>query len=283
MPYARRRRSYRPRRARRTRRSRTYRRKNYKRSTKASSSFKAVGLPRELNVKFPFFTSFPFGTGTTTNIHRRFIILGNSLNPVPTVLRSAASTLPIPAPTDTLSSLQDPLVPAHDEYSALYGRSKVSFSAFTCRFMNTSSQWLRVCLVPVPYSGDDAASLLARIAVLDAMTMDDICIQPYAKSRILGRDNANASLTVAMKRSTKVMTRVGQTRDNQEVLSQYLPIEAGDEANTLDGWFIYVRIFGTLSSQGVIVDVKGTIYSMLSERSPQTSDRPVEPPPPEIV
>lgn len=253
---------YAPRRARRaTRRPRKASRKYT--STTQRASFKSQGLPKELSVKFPYH----FTLGAALSALNRMVIMGNSLAPVPTALQGPVATPP--SSTDIIAG--DVLVPGHTEYTGFYGSSMVTCSSWRIQFINNGdvpSQFV-VCTVPYQVQLDtvaNPATLLNRIAELDAFSFDSLACQPYCKTYQLNEvSSGHESRIVKVTRSTRKMIGVKNIKDRIAIASESLPLIEGNSLPQ-EGWFTYIRL--APDSGGLLTTVHGTVYSHLTSRAP---------------
>lgn len=259
----------------RTRRRRAFRRRFARRrmvrsrmyrSTRVRSSFKAQGLPRELAVKFPYYSRGQLGgDGVFFN---RFVILGNSLDPIPQVLQGPIGS----PPSSNQIQVGDWLVPGHEEYSRFYGTSIVTGSGWKIQITNPFQARVRVVALICPFQigriGVSApGALIDRIAELDVMHFRDLCSQPYARVYELGESlSGQASKFFKVYRRTATMLGVKDLKDRITIAGEDLPLEAGDFLPA-EGWFIYMRSEGVITD-AVNVVVRGTIYAHLTNRAP---------------
>lgn len=236
------------------------------RSTRVRSSFKAQGLPRELAVKFPFYSRGQLGgDGVFFN---RFVILGNSLDPIPQVLQGPIGS----PPSSDQIQVGDWLVPGHEEYSRFYGTSIVTGSGWKIQITNPFEARVRVVVLVCPYQvgrlgGTDTGSLIERIGELDALHFRDLCSQPYARMYELGESlSGQASKFFKVYRRTATMIGVKDLKDRITIAGEDLPLVAGDQL-PVEGWFIYMRSEGVITD-AVNVVVRGMIYAHLTNRAP---------------
>jgi len=278
MPYARRARRPAARRPRRyPMRKRVAKSTRLYKSTTAKSNFKSIGLPKELTVKHPYYSEVSPSASTY-----RFIILGNSLDPVPINLANVGS-----APTSYLVNANDRLVPGLEEYSGLYSTAQTMASSWNLQFVNnytpdvdTQLTSARVVMCVIPYYSVTGAplpiTLETRIAELDAMQFDDVCLQPYAKTVQVPYANGMNSKFLKVKRSTKTMLRVTNLRDSPEATSQTVPLTDADIAPATTGWAVYVRMIAAAETAAApTVTVKGTLITRYTNRRPLMSSAPV--------
>lgn len=262
----------------RTRRSRTSR--MYK-STRNHASFKSQGLPRELAVKFPFYSERPLVN--TQSAVNRVVILGNSLDPTPAALQGPTST----PPSSQTVTLGDVLVPGHSEYTGFYGVSQVMGSAWTIQFTNLFGEGPesapvslanRVVALVCPYQlrpgttpANQPAFLLERIEELDSMRFEDLCAQPYAKVYNLNSpESGHETRIIKIYRRTKSLIGVKDMKDRLSVSSETLPVAVGNVLPS-EGWFIYLRMAplpGGLVQGVVAMTIRGQVYAHLTSRAP---------------
>lgn len=242
------------------------------------SSFKSQGLPRELAVKFPFYTE---GTvnGTTT-AQTRLVILGNSLDPKPQALQGAIAT----PPSSAQITSGDFLVPGHEEYTAFYGTSLVTGSSWTLQFTNQDiDSATRIFVLVCPYQvgrigSSGVGTLPARIAELDSLSDVDLAAQPYAKVYNLNQvSSGHETRTFQVYRRTASMIGIKDLKDRITIAAEDLPLTPGDELPA-EGWFIYARAAGGAESVPLNYTVRGMVYSHLTNRSPLGMPTAITPP-----
>lgn len=269
---------------RRTRRTRGYK------STVSRSSFKSVGLPRSLSVKFPYYQLRQINPQP----QYRHVILGNSLDALPLGLQGQVTTTP-----STLVGASDALPPGYLQYAALYGTSNVPFSSWTIRVQNNlqrtetvgtdvvvSYGTVRVVALVCPYQDpnyNDLTShntLLDRITELDGLSFTSCCAQPYAKIfNLNGQNSGHETHTFKISRRTKTMLGIRSIKDRIGFSAQDLPINTLD-TQPAEGWFIYIRQESTDAwdaPSAVEYDIKGTIYATLTSRAPAGLNLPIAP------
>lgn len=280
MPYGRR--SYRSTRGRKPS-SRKYTRGSRKRFskkkfTKYSSAQKTViRAPinaRETYVKLPWINTFS-STSLTTGTSSGRAFLGNSLVPFPA---SYASNSP---------AAGDEWVNGVSQYLAFYNLYRVLGASIKVQVVCQTSSGVTfgVALVPVTTFGDGAAlnTVTEKIAELDALSYDAVCMLPNAKCRLVGiGSGGNAVVHYKMFRKTKYMIGCKDIKDVEDTQCE-LPSAAGaggsiicssvgaaDSTGT-PAWFYYVRVFNLTGSTGSFdMQVKMKYYTQLFGRSSWT-------------
>lgn len=275
------RRSRRSKRSTKPRRSRASRRTRMYKSTRARSSFKSIGLPQTLSVKFPWFQLRQINP----QAQYRHVILGNSVDPMPVGLQGLVSVSPLSA-----VNINDSLLASLGQYSDLYGSTNVTFSSWKIRVQNnlqrtetvgtdvvvTYGTCRVVCLV-CPYQDPNYQDitlkndLIRRVTELDAMSFTQCCAQPYAKVfNLNGQNSGHETYTFKISRRTKTMLGVSKIKDRIGFSGQDIPVTVGDP-QPQEGWFIYMRQESTEAwdPPGALeYDIKGTVYCTLTNRAP---------------
>lgn len=218
-------------------------------------------------MKTPHYSYGGMGTVGTLST-RRLVFLGNSLDPHPLVLQGDIAF----PPSSTTVSAGDVLVPAHDQYSQLYGSSNVLGSSWHLQFTNVFDATCRVAVVVCPYEATQvgSAGLLGRVAALDSMSFDNLSVQPYAKVYNLNQpDSGHETKTFRIYRRSKAMLGVTNMKDRKTVASETLPLANGNNLPG-EGWFLYCRpdVAGTGSTTYVEFSARAVIYTQLTSREP---------------
>jgi len=248
-------------------RRRAYRRSRFsrKRFNKYSSSQKTViRAPinaRELYVKLPYQLSFnsAWPAGGTT-----WAFLGNSLCPVPTSYASSA-----PATGNVWAA-------GVQEHASFYERYRVLGSSINIRMvMLGTSNTFRFVLLPIMAGGEEgtgSSNVAARITELDALTYDQLSVQPYAQARSVGiSTGSNAFISFKMFRKTKQMLAARNVKDIQTTTCE-MPDSTGANGSILvDGansFFYYLRGFNNSgSAANVDIQVRMKFYTQIFGRS----------------
>lgn len=233
-----------------------------KRFTKYSSKQKTiVRAPvnaRETYVKLPWQVTSLLNANSLTST--TYVFLGNSLAPV--------YTTATPPPGSIWAS-------GVSEYANFYERYRVLGASISIRMLSiTSSIYYRCVLLPIMVGGPEttAGSITGRITELDALTYDQLAVQPYAQSRSVGVGaGGNAVINFKMFRKTKYMAALKDVRDETN-LSCRLPNpdgSGGEILNTSDSaWFYYFRVFNPTQANGQIEStVKMKFYTQLYGRN----------------
>lgn len=246
----------------------TRKRFSKKRFAKYSSAQKSIiRAPvnaRETYVKLPWVNTFS-STSLTTGTSSSRVFLGNSLVPFPTAYNSGVPTA------------GDEWVSGVAEYSAFYNQYRVLGSSIRLQVICQTSSGVTfgVCLIPVAFGGSEsggAGTVTSRVTELDAMSYDDICMQPGAKCRLVGiGSGGNASVIYKVFRKTKAMLACKDLRDNENTLLRLPDTDGTDGTIATNGnaaFFYYVRVFNLTGSTGSFdMQVKIKYYANLSGRT----------------
>lgn len=259
------------------------------RSTRSRATFKSQGLPKELYVRFPYYwqpsNSYVIAASETL----RSIILGNSVCPTPFQLQPSTSSLGLDPTVDT----GDQVVPGLIQYSGLYTSSCILGSSLRLELVFnalSSSPTITVVLLPVPYF--DYNDFQGQLTALQSMTINSLCSQPYAKSRILNIPSSGHEKTVFKSyRSVKSMLKIrdvkgllnnttstttGYTNTNsgswQDISFYAIGGDSTANPHTPLGFFWYYAAVSNSTTTGaaaqLFVSAKMVIYSCLADRVP---------------
>lgn len=270
MPYGRR--SYRSTRGRKPS-SRKYTRGSRKRfskkkfskySTSQKSVIRAPVNARETYVKLPWLNTFS-STSLTTGTSSSRAFLGNSLVAFPA---SYGSTTP---------TAGDEWAAGVMEYANFYNQYRVLGSSIRVQLLCQTSSGVTfgVCLLPIAFGGIESGAVGAvsnRITELDALSYDEICMQPGAKCRLIGiGSGGNANVFFKMFRKSKQMLACRDLRDNENTLARLPDPDGTDGTIVTNGnaaFFYYVRVFNIAGSTGSFdMQVKMKYYTNLSGRT----------------
>lgn len=235
----------------------------FKYSSKQATKVSAPVNARETYVKLPWVKTFgtdPIGASASDN----YVFLGNSLIPAP---------LSLP---NLFIMTGDEWYSGVSEYAAFYNNYRVLGSSIRIQLVGLSSTTTSyaVCLIPIMAGGSETGSPspTARILELNALTYDQLCMQPYAQTRIIGLGSGGmASYTMKMFRKSKSMLACKDLRDNEDTLRD-LPDPNGangsyptDADNT---WFYYFRVINlSTTASSYSMQVKMKAYVNLSGRN----------------
>lgn len=249
---------------RKTYRKKTRSRFSKKRFTKYSSKQKTVVRApvnaRETYVKLPWQTTEL--NSTTGQTSYTYVYLGNSLAPL---ITSPYSTTPV---TGALWAS------GVSEYASFYERYRVLGASISIRMLSiTSSIYYRCVLLPIMVGNAETGfSIGNRVTELDALTYDQLAVQPYAQSRSVGVGaGGNAVINFKMFRKTKYMAALKNARD-ESGLSARLPNPDGSGGDVIVDpnyvWFYYFRVFNPTNTAGQIeTTVKMKFYTQLFGRN----------------
>lgn len=238
-----------------------------KRFTKVSSKQKTVVRApvnaRETFVKLPWVNTYTTtAVAAGASVSRAF--LGNSLIPAPAVY--------------TGTSAGDEWVSGVAEYAAFYNYYRVLGSSIRVQLVcqTSSGVTLGVAMIPVAFGGAETGSGLGnisqRITELDALTYDQLSMQPAAQVRMIGiGSGSNANVFFKMFRKTKSMLSCKDLRDNEDTLLK-LPEPTGESGtiavNSNAAFFYYVRVFNLSGASGNFdMQVKMKYYTQLTGRT----------------
>lgn len=230
-------------------------------STKQRTQVKAPVNSRETFVKLPWQET------TTENINatssRTFAFLGNSLNPFGTYNSD------VPSAGSVWAS-------GVSEYANFYERYRVLGASIKIRLVtNGTAGMFRCVLIPIMAGGIEASGpgiIANRITELDALTYDQLSVQPYAQNRSLGiSTGSNAVCNFKMFRKSKSMLACKDYLDQSENQCE-LPQPNGSDGtiitNGIYAWFYYLRVFNvTSSTMALDVSTKMKFYCQLSGRN----------------
>lgn len=256
------------------RRPRRYMRKSRgrfskKRFNKYSTSQKTVVRPlinaRETYVKLPWQDTDNLTLVSAGN-SSRFAVLGNSLVGVPADYTNIAPV----NPTEWAAGV--------NEYAQFYNKYRVLGASVKIQVvLHSGTDITAGCvLIPIAHGGAEGGvpvnAVAERLAELDALTYDELCLQPHAKSKLIGVANSgNSSVFFKMFRKTKQMISARDIRDVEECLLR-LPNPGGTGGTVLlssrSAWFFYFRLFN-LSAGNLTFDhqVRVKYYANLSGRT----------------
>lgn len=240
-----------------------------KRFAKYSTAQKTVVRPpinaRETYVKLPWQDTDNLTLVAAAN-SSRLAFLGNSLVGAP---QDYTNIAPV-APTEWAAGVA--------EYATFYNKYRVLGASIRIQVVMHSGTDITagVVLIPVAHGGAEAGvptnAVAERLAELDAMTYDQLCVQPYAKSRIIGVANSgNSTVILKMFRKTKYMISAKDIRDVEETLAR-LPNPDGSGGTVIlssrSAWFYYFRLFN-LSAGNLTYDLQARMkyYANLSGRT----------------
>lgn len=248
----------------------TYRKRRFSRKkftkypNKQRNFISANVLARETFVKLPFYRTIQnISLAASSSVSYSF--LGNSLIPYP-----AAYNTSTPTAGDLWTS-------GVFEYSNFYNFYRVLGSSIKVQFVAISANNVfRIAIIPVTYAGPESGTLGSvadRITELDALTYDQISMQPGAQTRTLGlATGGNASVVFKLFRKTKNMLASKDIRDNENTLAR-LPDNNGTNGtivvNGNSAFFYYIRIFNAAAaSVGTFeIAVRMKYYTQLSGRT----------------
>lgn len=260
--YGRRTRSYRPKGRSYPKRKRFSKKRFTKYSTKGKTVVKSPVNARETFVKLPYMKTQNVSLGATSSTSIAY--LGNSLIPTPASYASAS-----PSAGDVWCS-------GVQEYANFYNQYRVLGCSLKIQLVSVvgTGNIFRCVLLPIALGGAETGShtITGRIAELDALSYDNLCMQPYAQSKILGLSTGgNAACYFKMFRKSKSMLAIKDIRDDENTLVN-LPDPDGSGGqmiiNASDTWFYYLRIFNQHSStQTIEVSAKLKYYTQLSGRT----------------
>lgn len=237
-----------------------------KRFTKISSKqrtvVKAPVNARETYVKLPWVNTYPTLTvGASASVSYAF--LGNSLIPNPAVFTGTITT-------------GDEWVSGVSEYANFYNQYRVLGSSIKLQIVMQSTAVVGCTIIPVMMGGAEtntAGAISDRITELDALTYDQLSMQPSAQMRMLGiGTGGNATVFFKMFRKTKQMLSCKDIKDNEDTLLR-LPDPDGTDgsitANANSSFFYYVRITNLTSTATVNynMQVKMKYYTQLTGRT----------------
>lgn len=228
-------------------------------STKVSAPVNA----RETYVKLPWINTFA-STSLTAATSSSRAFLGNSLIPFPASYAGSITS-------------GDEWVSGVSEYASFYNQYRVLGSSIKLQILCQTQAGVTfgVCLVPITAGGPETGvtgSIANRITELDALSYDELCMQPYAKCRLIGiGSGGNANVFLKMFRKTKMMLACKDLRDNENTLLR-LPDPTGSfgsiNTNARDSFFYYVRVFNVAGATGSFdMQVKMKYYTNLSGRT----------------
>lgn len=236
-----------------------------KRFTKVSSKqrtvVKAPVNARETYVKLPWVNTFPTLTvGSLASVSYAF--LGNSLIPSPTVF------------TGTITA-GDEWVSGVSEYANFYNQYRVLGSSIKVQIVMQTTAVVGCTIIPVMMGGTESGStgIPGRITELDALTYDQLSMQPSAQMRMLGiGTGGNATVFFKMFRKTKQMLACKDIKDNEDTLCR-LPDPTGTNGNICvtdnNSFFYYIRITNLTSTASVNynMQIKMKYYTQLTGRT----------------
>jgi len=253
-----------PRKYTRTGRSRFSRKRFTKyKSTKQSTKVSAPVNARETYVKLPWVDTSSV-SAFTSSLNRSY--LGNSLVPVPANYGSNGPTT------------GDEWVSGVPEYATFYNQYRVLGSSIKIQILAsaTGASTLGVVLIPVTSGGTESgtttSTVAQRITDLNALTYDELCMQPNSYHRLIGiGSSGNSTVFMKMFRKTKKMLACKDLRDNEDTLLR-LPDpdgrNGGIQINTANSFFYYLRVFNlTAVSTTFDLQVKMKYYVNLSGRT----------------
>lgn len=251
-----------PRKYSRTGRSRFSRKRFTKfKSTKQSTKVSAPVNARETYVKLPWVDTTST-SAFTTQFNR--VYLGNSLIATPTVYTSSVPA----AGTEWVSGVS--------EYATFYNQYRVLGSSIKIQVLAsaTSASTLGVVLLPIMAGGPETATgvVADRITELNALSYDELCMQPNSYHRLIGiGSSGNSTIFMKMFRKTKKMLACKDLRDNEDTLLR-LPDPDGRNGTiqiaSSSSFFYYLRIFNlTGVSTTFDLQVKMKYYVNLSGRT----------------
>jgi len=242
-----------------------------KRFTKVSSKQRTViSAPvnaRETYVKLPWVNTFTT-TSLTSLASSSRAFLGNSLVPFPASYGSSSSP-----------STGDEWVSGVAQYAAFYDMYRVLGCSIRVQILCQTSSGVTfgVVLVPVTISGDPNNGFYVddKIAELDALNYDQLCMLPNTQCRMIGiGSGGNANVFMKGFRKTKQMLAVKDIKDKEDTLIQ-LPNPNGSGGSILTSgdaaWFWYVRVSNlTTATGGFDMQVKMKYYTQLAGRTAWT-------------
>lgn len=230
-------------------------------STKQRTQVKAPVNSRETFVKLPWQQTT--SEILAANTSKSYAFLGNSLNPF-----GSYNNSPPPAGSVWASGVS--------EYANFYERYRVLGASIKIRMVtNGTAGVFRCVLIPIMAGGPESAGSLFvndRITELDALTYDQLSVQPYAQSRSLGiSTGSNAVCNFKMFRKSKSMLACKDYLDLSDVQAE-LPQPDGSGGSIINNaiytWFYYLRIFNvTSSTMALDVSTKMKFYCQLSGRN----------------
>lgn len=243
-------------------RSRFSKKRFNKYSSKQKTIVRAPVNARETYVKLPWintWTTQSLGSLASSN----YVFLGNSLIPFPADFTS---------PTPTAG---DEWVSGVTEYANFYNQYRVLGSSIKLQITAQSAVVFGVCLVPIMAGGAEsgAQNIAGRIAELDALTYDQLSMQPYAQTKMVGLGTGgNANCYLKMFRKTKTMLACKDIKDNENTQTN-LPDPTGFGGfkiiNAPAAFFYYFRMSNltTTASSNFSLQVKMKFYTQLSGRT----------------
>lgn len=239
--------------------------KKYKRIFKSTTQHTKVSpmtVAKETYVKLPYVITYQ--TAIAAGIGAGYTLLGNSLLPTPQNLSTGAVTA------------GDIWVSGVKEYSDFYNFYRVLGSKISIQVTAVSANNVfRCALVPVAYGGPETgpqSEIFNKVAELNTLTFDQLCMQPYAQTKILGiASGGNATTYFKMFRKTKNMLSVKDIRDDQDGIMRvpdYSGIGGSYPSNANNSFAYFFKVFNTAGAvQTVEVHVKMTYYTMFSGRN----------------
>lgn len=237
------------------------RRRTYRtRSSTAQTTIKSQSFPRTLMCKLPAYNRF---TSTLAQANVSFLILGNSLVPMPQAGQNRDPAISFTSANVSWST-GDQAASGLDVYANIYQYSTVMGSSHRLQFLNASGiNVLRVVAIPFAYSGQNGG-ILEIVNGFNALDFNSICTQQYAQSRLL---NTNASghekTTMQFYRRAATMLGFSQARDNKDRLGLDLNSYQNPNMPPEAGWGIYIRLLGNPTS-AFSLDVKSMCYTQLN-------------------
>lgn len=238
-----------------------------KRFTKVSSKqrtvVKAPVNARETYVKLPWVNTFPTLT-IGASASQSYSFLGNSLIPYP-----ASYGLSTP-------SAGDEWVSGVAEYANFYNQYRVLGSSIKVQIVMQSTAVVGCTIIPVMMGGQESGStgnIADRITELDALTYDQLSMQPNAQMRMIGiGTGGNATVFFKLFRKTKSMLACKDIKDNEDTLLR-LPDPDGTDGtlvtNSPSSFFYYIRITNltTTATVNYNMQVKMKYYTQLTGRT----------------
>lgn len=247
-------------------RSRYSKKRFTKYSTKQRTQVKAPVNSRETFVKLPWQQTAQLQFFSTTP--QTLAFLGNSLNPFGTY--SGGSPIASSVWASGVS-----------EYANFYERYRVLGASLKIRMISvTSSGLFRCVLIPIMaggIEGSGASDVAGRIAELDALTYDQLSVQPYAQARTIGLANGgNAVTSFKIFRKSKYMLACKDYLDQADTQCE-MPQPDGSGGTIITSgsntWFYYFRVFNPTANNTLEYTAKMKFYCQLSGRNnwvPQT-------------
>lgn len=237
-----------------------------KRFTKVSSKqrtvVKAPVNARETYVKLPWVNTFPTLT-VGASASQSYVFLGNSLIPYPS---NYGGTI----------TAGDEWVSGVSEYANFYNQYRVLGSSIKVQIVMQSTAVVGCTIIPVMMGGSESGSgvtISARIVDLDALTYDQLSMQPNAQMRMIGiGTGGNANVFFKMFRKTKSMLACKDLKDQEDTLCR-LPDSDGTDGticvNDSNSFFYYIRITNltTTATVNYNMQVKMKYYTQLTGRT----------------